>query len=234
MATMVSAESTNPTRLSGAAMAAFDWLTTGVLITRPSGQLLFANESAKHILQSQDGLSVNDSGQVATALAENPFMKLAAHFKSTPACDRSDTRVMVSISRPSGKAPLMLTMFVARQQSGWAADGEQEALFVMIHDPELSLQVGHAELRELYELTLAEARIANLIMQGKTVEECSRLLGIRRSTVRMHLRNLYWKTGVQRQCELVTLMFRSFGPIRSNRRILAGSQRVQLPKGIIC
>jgi DNA-binding CsgD family transcriptional regulator len=88
----------------------------------------------------------------------------------------------------------------------------------LIHDPERQANAGLTGLRELYGLTFTEGRLADLMMQGKTIEDCTGLLGIRRTTVKMHLRNLYGKTGVQRQSELVSLLFKSFGNVRSGKQ----------------
>jgi DNA-binding CsgD family transcriptional regulator len=118
-----------------------------------------------------------------------------------------------------------LTLHPTRLEFAPLAEAQGEALFVLIHDPEFPVQVGYTELRELFGLTLTEARLTNLMMQGKSVDECTGLLGIRRSTVKMHLRNLYGKTGVQRQCELVSLMFKSFGNVRSGQRSLPERER---------
>jgi len=56
-----------------------------------------------------------------------------------------------------------------------------------------------------------EACLANLLMQGKALDECCRLLDIRRSTARTHLQHLFEKVGVQRQSELVSLLLKSIG-----------------------
>ena len=61
-------------------------------------------------------------------------------------------------------------------------------------------------------------------MQGKTTEDCIHHLGIRRTTIKMHLCNLYGKTGVQRQGELVSLLFKSFGNLRCPENSLAGNE----------
>ena len=63
-----------------------------------------------------------------------------------------------------------------------------------------------------------EASLANLLMEGKTVNECCDLLGIRRSTARTHLQHLFEKVGVQRQSELVSVLLKSIGLVRVGRK----------------
>jgi DNA-binding CsgD family transcriptional regulator len=67
------------------------------------------------------------------------------------------------------------------------------------------------ELRQLYGFTSTEAQLANLLMEGMALEDCGDELGIRRTTVRMHLRNIFAKTGARRQGELVALLLKSIG-----------------------
>jgi DNA-binding CsgD family transcriptional regulator len=221
MTTLAATKSASPTQLLQVLFAASDWLNAGFLISSSSGRLLFANDAAQQILESQDGLMLDDDGQLAAGIGDG--MSTAegqTKFSTMLATAQMRSGLTVSVSRPSGKLPLTLTMRPARPESIPPGYSEVDTVLVLIHDPESTLHVGYAELRELYGLTPTEARLANLVMQGKTIEECTGLLGIRRSTVKMHLRNLYGKTGIQRQSELVSLMFKSFGSIRCGRASL--------------
>ena len=214
MATFVAAESPSPTRLLDVVVAAFDWLNTALLITSASGELLFANQSAEELLKARDGLSVDADGHVSAGVVESArAVESAATFSTLLAEARRNNGLIVSILRPSGKIPLTLTISPA--PAAPSSFDTHDRVLILVHDPERPIQVGYDELRDLYGLTVTEARITNLMVQGKSIEECAEALGVRRSTVKMHLRNLYGKTGVQRQPELVSLMFKSFGNIRS-------------------
>jgi len=57
-------------------------------------------------------------------------------------------------------------------------------------------------LRLLFDLTPAEARLARLLAEGKTVAEAARECGIQPNTVRAHLKAIYAKTGFARQSDL--------------------------------
>jgi len=69
-------------------------------------------------------------------------------------------------------------------------------------DPEFPWRPRKRTCGSFYGLTSTEACLANLLMEGKTLDECCELLGIRRSTARTHLQHLFEKVGVQRQSEL--------------------------------
>lgn len=62
-------------------------------------------------------------------------------------------------------------------------------------------------------LTPAEARVAaGLTRGGKSLEQVAADLDIARSTAAFHLRNIFAKTGTNRQADLVALVFRTLMP----------------------
>lgn len=61
-------------------------------------------------------------------------------------------------------------------------------------------------LRLLFDFTPAEARLARLIARGQPIADASRTLGIAEATARVHLKSIFFKTGVLRQSELVSLL----------------------------
>lgn len=61
-------------------------------------------------------------------------------------------------------------------------------------------------LEVLFDLTPAEARIASLLVEGKSVESVAAAQGVTENTVRMHLKSVFAKTGVNRQSQLVSLL----------------------------
>lgn len=63
-------------------------------------------------------------------------------------------------------------------------------------------------LTELFQLTPAECRLAELITQGLSPEDCAARLGVSINTVRSQLRALFRKTDTERQGELVSLFAR--------------------------
>jgi DNA-binding CsgD family transcriptional regulator len=88
------------------------------------------------------------------------------------------------------------------------------SVLVFIWDPQLPVHDTEVGLRELFGFTSCEARLAHLLMEGNTVDDCCTHLDIRPSTVRMHLANLFAKTGVQRQGQLISLLWKSVGMVR--------------------
>lgn len=63
-------------------------------------------------------------------------------------------------------------------------------------------------LQDVFGFTPAEGRLAVLLVNGKSVIECADELGVRISTVREKLSNLFAKTRTSRQPELVSMLSR--------------------------
>jgi DNA-binding CsgD family transcriptional regulator len=76
---------------------------------------------------------------------------------------------------------------------------------VFITDPEANLSQPTV-LQHLYGFTPAEAQIATQLASGMGVKEIAENLKVRQNTVRIHLKNIYDKTGARRQAELVRLV----------------------------
>lgn len=54
-----------------------------------------------------------------------------------------------------------------------------------------------------WNLTRTEARVAALVVRGHSVDSVARELGIASATARTHLRNIFSKTGTNRQADLI-------------------------------
>lgn len=92
----------------------------------------------------------------------------------------------------------------------------------MILDSAMHVKAIDSDLRELYGLTSTEAHLANLLMEGASLENCCKQMKIRRSTGCTHLRRLFKKTGAHRQSELVVLLLKGIGLARLGRSRIEG------------
>jgi DNA-binding CsgD family transcriptional regulator len=209
----------------------------GVGLTNSLGQLLFANRIAQQILATRDGLEVTRQGVLDTLnKCGSPSLSLlvqqAAQARAVgTSCPKDTVR---AVRRPSGKRPLTLLI---RSLNRTPASGTNiPAVLVFMLDPELPVEAAEAGLRQLYGLTASEARMGQLLMSGKTFEDCCSHLAIRPSTARMHLGNLFAKTGVRRQGQLISLLLKSLGVVRATsagqniNQSLQASDRMELDR----
>jgi DNA-binding CsgD family transcriptional regulator len=64
-------------------------------------------------------------------------------------------------------------------------------------------------LQGLFGLTIAEACIASMLAEGKSLADIATRQGIALNTIRVHLKNIFAKTSTARQAQLVALILRS-------------------------
>ena len=197
--------------LLAAGFEALDLLKIGVVVCDASAKVLTANSVAESILSDSDGLELTSDGALSATLVSNGSLRESiARLADLRAEEAGTAHRVFAVRRPSGKRPLTLFLRAASERSPGVVQ-LQPAVLVLIQDSASPVETTEAELRQLYGLTAAEARISNLLMEGAGLEECCDQLGIRRTTARMHLRNIFAKTGVRRQSELVALLLRSIG-----------------------
>jgi DNA-binding CsgD family transcriptional regulator len=199
--------------LLASSFAALDLLTIGLAVCNISGQLLIANQTAQRILENRDGLQLDSDDVLCTTHDCSPSLSqlIQRAVRSGLLGQGKDSDAMLSVPRAHGQRALTILVRAVRGAAESECHANQPTALVLIVDSGCPAEAAIPELRRLYTLTSTEARLANLLMEGKTLAECGSQLGIRRSTVRMHLRNLFAKTGVCRQSELVALLLKSIG-----------------------
>ena len=201
-----------PSDLVAAGLEALDSLNLGVAVTNGSRQLLLTNRTAEQILATRDGVEATTAGGLATlkrCCSPSLSAVIQQVAQGTFPGSKSSKDAVLAVQRPSGKRPL--TLLVRAVQGGASQSEALRTVLVFILDPELSGQANEVGLRQLYGFTTSEARLAHLLMSGKTLDECCEHLDIRPSTARMHLGNLFAKAQVDRQGKLISLLLKSVG-----------------------
>lgn len=194
--------------LLAAGFEALDLLGIGLVVCGASAQSLAVNQTAERILETRDGLELDGQGQLRTTQECNPSLEDLLHRVAT--CP-GEGEVALAVRRPSRKRALTLLLRAPNGTCYDVRDCARPAALVLILDSALPANTVETELRQLYGLTHTETRLAKLLMEGLTLDDCCQRLGIRRTTGRMHLRNLFAKIGVRRQSELVSLLMKSIG-----------------------
>ncbi|MCY1436340.1 hypothetical protein D9M71_524600 [compost metagenome] len=152
------------------------------------------------------------------SLSGSPLYEKSAHLHSTT----QDARLRTLIRRAAGKDN-------KRRQAGWLrlnATQAQELLVTPVPAEAgysshfntplvlLALLKNRAQsplLAELFQLSPAELRLAELLAQGLTLEGSAARLNVSINTVRTQLRALFRKTETTRQAQLTNLFTRLIG-----------------------
>jgi DNA-binding CsgD family transcriptional regulator len=83
---------------------------------------------------------------------------------------------------------------------------ERVAAAVFVTDPEATMANLQRTLCELFALTKAEARLAEVLLGGGGLKPAADRLGITINTAKTHLQRVFQKTNTQRQSELVRVI----------------------------
>jgi DNA-binding CsgD family transcriptional regulator/PAS domain-containing protein len=189
----------------------------GVIVLNSQGHVLHINRAAEAILAQKDGLEFQ-SGQLhaATSTETSALHALIHNATQTSFCQpKAETTNLngkpggaLSLPRPSGKRPLNVLITPAcANKLLLPVTGAAAIIFVTDSDatqiPDIQL------LAHYYSLTPAEACVAALVIEGKSLPEASNELEISLNTAKTHLRRIFDKTGTRRQGELIRLALQS-------------------------
>lgn len=86
------------------------------------------------------------------------------------------------------------------------AFGRQRMVLISVMQAKISASADPALLESMFDLSPAEARVANAIAQGEDVVAIARRLRVSLHTVRTQLKTVFLKTDTHRQAELVALV----------------------------
>jgi DNA-binding CsgD family transcriptional regulator/GAF domain-containing protein len=190
------------------AMGALDRLAYGILVTDQSCRIMLANRIAEEMLATADGVGSGRLGlNTATAAQTNELRRLVA--QATGADRRTPVGGALLVDRPSMKRPFQVLISPLRADIGWTGrTWLTPVALVLIIDPERAPWSLERNLRTLFKLTRAEARVASEVATGEGLVGVAESLGILPSTARTHLHRVFEKTDTQRQAELVKLVER--------------------------
>jgi DNA-binding CsgD family transcriptional regulator len=190
------------------ALSRLDGLNQGFALVDASARPLLVNRTAQALLETEDGLrleagvlsaSAADEGRALQGLiamcADRRSVTQGGRIALWRKPDRLPLDVLISPVQPSVTEHMML----------WSS-ARAAAAIVLISDPEADIRARADELRERFGLTPAEATLALEIAKGDGRKATADRLGITVGTVRCHLSNIFDKTGVRHQAELVRLL----------------------------
>ncbi|HBB77316.1 MAG TPA: DNA-binding response regulator [Pseudomonas sp.] len=186
--------------LLGRMREVFAQLPGAVLLCDGESNLLHANHQAQALMQEHGLWRVDTQGRLGWPyalpaalqtlkrnIAEMSQYAVGARRVQTMEMRRASDAVLLGLLKLDGgeqaQAPQLFALFVCSAQSRPVPEVEA--------------------LRLLFGLTRSEARVARLLAQGIRSEAVAEELGVSVATVNFHLRNLFQKTGVTRQSELV-------------------------------
>jgi FixJ family two-component response regulator len=184
-----------------------DRLPMGLALIARDGHVLHLNRAAGAILGEHDGLSLTDDKQLR-ASRHDDTLRLQSLIQTAGAAvtnGRGRRGGAAKVDRPSGRTALSVVVTPLHAENGELSHDEAAAA-LFVSDPDRRVATAEDLLCRLYALTPTEARLAAVLMQGKSVEEAATELNVSTNTARTHLKRIFGKTGTSRQGDLISLL----------------------------
>jgi len=189
-----------------AVMAALDRFHIGVFILSSTGHTILRNREADRILDLEDGLSLDRSGQPQPAreterrALRDAILKAAATARAEG--DRAET--LLVLPRISGGDPFLAEVVPIRD-SGVELDSGFTSAMMLVIDPMHTDVVSTEGMQALYHLTGAESDTCRLIAEGLGTGDIADIQNLTLETVRTYVKRILEKTGTKNRVQLVRL-----------------------------
>jgi DNA-binding CsgD family transcriptional regulator len=182
-----------------------DALRVGACLVTGTARVVDASRRAVALLGSADGPHLQAGCLVARTPHETrALQQLVTAATQARSSERECSGGALVLSR--GDRPgLVVLVSPLRAPATLPSLAAPSLALVILRAPEEAPVPSENELRGLFGLTPAEARVACRLV-GATVEEIAVALGVGVATVRTHVQRLLAKTGTRRQSELVRLL----------------------------
>jgi DNA-binding CsgD family transcriptional regulator len=182
---------------------ALDWLADGVMLVRADGAVVYANAAMQAMVRRADGVAIKKGlVEFATAEARGRFAAAMAGIarlrqRGTKAAAVADFSVARRLDRP---AYLVAVRPLPAEHGAAKADADA---IVFVRDPTSRNATALRMLRDVLDLTDAEAGVAQALQAGQRLQDYARTRMVSIHTVYAHLRSIKDKTGCHRMGELI-------------------------------
>lgn len=191
--------------LCGCTRAVLDLLAPGILVLDGGDRWLLANRTARCLLREpRHGAGRTMLDRESEEMHSMPRVLSEAAAASRASRKPSSQRLRLASSGGTAEWTLSCIPLVGPSERDRIAE-----CILLLLQPCAKVRPDPGLLRQLYGLTAAEARLSVEVAGGANLHEAARALRISIHTARMHLRQLFKKTGTASQCELLQRLLTS-------------------------
>ncbi len=196
-------------------MSALTGMQQSVIVVDKDHKVRFASERAEKGLLVKDYLHIDSKGKLRACSPSDDkrLSKLLSGVFNLCADNIANHGGALQISRAGDPRALhvRVTPYLAHSFLG---TGTEAMAMIFVHDPHTSRKTQESVLTQLFELTKAEAHLASILAEGKTIDEACGILGIAQNTAKTHLKHIFAKTNTHRQSELVKIVISGLANLR--------------------
>jgi DNA-binding CsgD family transcriptional regulator len=185
-------------RLAALGQCLMQRLETPLFVTDADGAVLESNPAATRRIERRDGLWIDAAGRLSLRQAGR-WVPLARWHAQVAVQGE-----LVLPLETDGAASLQLNLR-AMPEGESGHDGARASCWLLATIERLALSRGDT-LRRRFRFTRTQAQLAEMLCQGMRPTVAAEALGVKISTVRTHVGQMYEKTGVNSQAQLVALL----------------------------
>ena len=176
----------------------------GVVQLDARGRIVAANDRARSILRTGDGLIDSDGVLSARAPWDDDSLQSLLGRVLAPFGARGAGGSML-VRRPGALPPLVVHVHPVH---GRETDYQvwPVAALVLVIDPAGGADIDPGVVATALDLTGMQSRVAVLLARGMSVPEIAAATGRKESTIRSHVKHVYARHGLRRQAELARLV----------------------------
>jgi len=181
-------------------------LRVGVFALDSNGRVVFSNPTGEKLMG--DGLRMAN-GRLVTEWprARRQLETALVNVSAARWREAADELGPILIDRGENRRPIAVYAMPLLNTANPVTDVFAQARTLIIAmDPEAGDPADPTVVRDLLGLTLGEARVAALVGTGLAPRKAAEMLGISEMTARWTLKQVFSKTGISRQSELVLLL----------------------------
>ena len=187
----------------GALLRGLEGLGVGVVLATAEGALLFANGVAELVLRRGDGLGARRGRlHAATPTLTHALLRCVHDAAETGAGRGQNGGGALSLPRRVG-GNLHLLICPLPIGAGTVLGPTTATAIIFINGSGQQPAARHDELQVFYGLSTAEAKLVGALLAGMSLGEYAERRGIAMATAKTQLRNVFAKTGQNRQADLV-------------------------------
>jgi DNA-binding CsgD family transcriptional regulator len=183
-------------RLAALGQNLLERLETPLFVADAQGTVLEANPAATRRIERRDGLWLDAAGRVALRQAGR-WVPLSYWAQALA----GGQELTLPLEMDAGGAPMQVSL------RGMSAGDGIPAGFGWIVATIERVSLSRADtMRRRFRFTQTQARLAEMLCQGMRPTCAAEALGVKISTIRTHVGQMYEKTGTNSQAQLVALL----------------------------
>jgi DNA-binding CsgD family transcriptional regulator len=188
--------------------AALDRLDIGIVLLNSNCEIVHENMIARRLLDSSLGIRRCGKSVASTDLTASIRFRVAIeHVLSANLSDgKKECVPLLALKRDKGQRPLLVSVCPVPSKREFK---EAASAIIFVFDPEREIKHLLQSACQLFGLSPVETILACRLAQGDSVAEAASALKIQELTARGYLKQIFIKTGVNRQAALVRLLLSS-------------------------